>query len=174
MARNTQTTSLAEETLRPVSPPPCCKSSVCTLPTPASPTSALIFFLHKKTFATLRVHAVCSLSIFATWCSYTAARQRPSSWAFGEARIQVDFCSLPWSWPWPWSFLAYFNTYIYVGWWPLTPRHSAWMIRNSMLGSPFQYAEWSAGNRRVVISHLLKTQLSTLSPFVQYFQVTLE
>ena len=46
----------------------------------------LYFFLHKKTFATLRV---CSLSIFTTWCSYTAARQRPSSGAFGEARIQV-------------------------------------------------------------------------------------
>ena len=37
----------------------------------------------------LQLCAVCSLSIFATWCSYTAARQRPSSGAFGEARIQV-------------------------------------------------------------------------------------
>ena len=134
MARNTQTTSLAGETLRPVSPPPWCKSSMCSLPTPASPTSALIFFLHKKTFATLRVHALCSISIFATWCSYTAARQRPSPGAFGEARIQVFrllFLALTLT-----LIISCIFQYICVGSWPLTPRHSAWMIRNSMLGSP--------------------------------------
>ena len=96
--KNTQTTSLAGETLRPVSPPPWCKSSMCSLPTPASPTSALIFFLHKKTFATLRVHAVCSLSIFLRPGARTLPRasdQLLEKLEFGF----LDFCSLLWPWP---------------------------------------------------------------------------
>ena len=105
MARNTQTTSLAEETLRPVSPPPWCKSSMCSLPTPASPTSALNI-----------IYSFCRKRHLQLWASKLFVQfqyLRPGARTLPRASDQLlekldfgflDFCSLLWPWPWPFIF----------------------------------------------------------------------